>query len=373
VVFGSADAMRHSAWHTMDRIRGEQVMKPRVAQIVVLALVAAAYAGALGFKVLQAAEPSVESHARLVVAAYMRPSTIPAPKENAHTPEREALGRTLFFDPRLSASEWISCATCHNPALSWGDGLPRSIGHGMKTLGRRTPTILNLAWAESFFWDGRADSLEQQALGPIEAAGEMNLPLDQLVGKLREIAGYRTMFEKAYSGEGITRDTIAKAIANFERTAVSGIAPFDRWAAGDESALSEQAKRGFVVFNEQGRCATCHQGWRFTDDSFHDIGVETDDVGRGKLLADIPPMQSAFKTPTLRNADHRGPYMHNGSVATLAAVVDLYDRGGLARRPSLSPEIKPLGLSDRQKQDLVAFLHTLTSEDRPMIVPMLPR
>src|SRR5215218_850877 len=128
-------------------------------------------------------------------ADYGRPAAPRFPAENAHTPAREELGKALFFDPRLSGSDWISCATCHNPAFSWGDGLPRAIGHGMGTLGRRTPTILNLAWAEAMFWDGRATTLEEQALGPIAAAGEMNLPLEKLVAKLGAIDGYRSMFE----------------------------------------------------------------------------------------------------------------------------------------------------------------------------------
>ena len=304
---------------------------------------------------------------------YERPATTPFPADNAHTPAREALGKALFFDPRLSGSDWISCATCHNPALSWGDGLPRAIGNGMGTLGRRTPTILDLAWAEALFWDGRATTLEEQALGPIAAAGEMNLPLDKLVAKLGAVEGYRPLFEAAYPGEGITTATIAKAIATYERTAVSAAAPFDRWIAGDATAVSESAKRGFEVFNDQGRCAQCHSGWRFTDDSFHDIGVRGDDKGRGGLLKDIPVMQSAFKTPTLRNVDQRHPFMHNGSVATLEDVVDLYDRGGLEHRASLSPEIKPLGLAAEQKTDLVAFLRTLTSRNAPVVLPVLPR
>jgi cytochrome c peroxidase len=327
----------------------------------------------ISFRDVQADAPAPSAASARLVAEYKRPTTIPYPAENAYTPARELLGRTLFFDPRLSGSDWISCASCHNPGFSWGDGLPRAVGHGMQTLGRRTPTILNLAWAESLFWDGRADSLEQQALGPIEAPGEMNLPLDALVAKLQKIDGYRALFANAYPGEGIAPATIAKAIATFERTAVSATAPFDRWLAGDESAVSAEAKRGFQVFNEDGRCAKCHSGWRFTDDSFHDIGVATDDAGRGALLKGLVTMQSAFKTPTLRNIDQRGPYMHNGSVPTLEAVVDLYDRGGVVHRPGRSPEVVALNLREQQKFDLVAFLRTLTSTDAPVAVPVLPR
>jgi cytochrome c peroxidase len=314
---------------------------------------------------------------RLVARSFMpkfaRPSSIPHPEDNAWTPARETLGRTLFFDPRLSGSGWISCASCHNPGLAWGDGLPRAIGDGMKTLGRRTPTILNLAWADAMFWDGRADTLEAQALGPISAPGEMNMPLDKMIGRIDGIAGYRRLFDEAYPGEPIAPETIAKAIAAFERRVVSAEAPFDRWVAGDEDAISEGAQRGFVLFNAKARCEKCHSGWRFTDDSFHDIGVPGADIGRGAVLKDIEVMQHAFKTPTLRNVDRRAPYLHDGSVATLEAIVDFYDRGGLAARSSLSPELKPLGLTAAEKRDLVAFMRTLTSVDQPVAVPELPR
>jgi cytochrome c peroxidase len=307
------------------------------------------------------------------LASYARPASTPFPDDNTFTPEREALGRTLFFDPRLSGSGWISCASCHNPGLSWGDGLPRAIGHGMKTLGRRTPTILNLAWGQAFFWDGRADTLEAQALGPIQAAGEMNLDLPTMMARIVAIDGYQTLFAKAYPGEPVTPETVAKAIATFERGIVSPTAPFDRWLAGDEAAISPEAKRGFVVFNTKAACAKCHSGWRFTDDSFHDIGVVGEDVGRGALLADIPAVQHAFKTPTLRDADRRSPYMHDGSVETLEGVIDFYDRGGIAARASLSNDLKPLGLTADEKRQLLAFMRTLTSPAGPVQVPALPR
>lgn len=304
--------------------------------------------------------------------AYRRPTAIPFPTDNAWTRDREALGRTLFFDPRLSSSNVISCGSCHNPSFSWGDALPKGVGHGQKPVGRRTPTILNLAWTELLFWDGRAPSLEAQALGPIEAGGEMNMPLDELMPKLQEIPGYRRMFEMAYPGEGITKATVGKAIATFERTVVSGVAPFDDWIAGREDALSESAKRGFAVFNGKARCSVCHSGWNFTDGSFHDIGLPSTDPGRGKLLPQIARMQHAFKTPTLRNVDHRGPYMHDGSVRTLQEVIDLYDTGGVVR-PSRSAEIRPLKLTAAEKADLLAFMKTLTSVDPAVPLPVLPR
>jgi cytochrome c peroxidase len=311
--------------------------------------------------------------ARSYVGTYGRPNGIPAPDDNTHSPGREVLGKALFFDPRLSGSKLISCASCHNPALSWGDGLPRAIGHNRKTLGRRSPTLLNLAWSESMFWDGRADTLEQQALGPIQAPGEMNMNLDDMVRTIDAIAGYRELFARAYPGLPIGGTTVARALATFERQIVSGPAPFDRWASGDDDAMPGAAQRGFVLFNTKAQCATCHSGWRFTDDSFHDIGVTGADRGRGVVLPGIDAMQYAFKTPTLRNVSQRAPYMHDGSVATLDDVIELYDQGGLTKRPSLSADIKPLHLTAGEKHDLVAFLQALMSADRTVEPPALPR
>lgn len=305
--------------------------------------------------------------------AFRRPAETPFPADNALTADRVRLGQMLFFDPRLSGSGLISCASCHNPAFSWGDGLPRAVGHGSVVLGRRTPTVLNLAWGEAFFWDGRAGTLEEQALGPIAAAGEMNLPLDRMEEKLRAVPGYRPWFLRAYPGEGITRETVGRAIATYERTLVSGRSPFDRWVEGDEDAVSEDAKRGFALFVGKANCAKCHSGWRFTDDSFHDVGLPGEDRGRGVHLPEIEVSQFAFKTPTLRNVDRRAPYMHDGSVPTLEAAIDLYDRGGSVKRPGLSREIKPLELSAEEKRQLLAFLKQLTSEDHPPTVLDLPR
>ncbi len=305
---------------------------------------------------------------------YKKPSIVPYPKDNEYSKDKELLGKILFFDPRLSASNWISCATCHNPGLSWGDGLPKGIGHGMNTLGRRTPTILNLAWGEPLFWDGRVDTLEAQALGPISAPGEMGLPQDQLVGKIQSIEGYSALFNRAFLDlKGVTIEKISKAIATYERTIVSSEAPFDAWINGKQNAISENAKRGFVVFNEKGKCAQCHSGWRFTDDSFHDIGIDDDDIGRAKIIPGIPVLQHAFKTPTLRNISKRAPYMHAGSEPTLTAVVEFYNLGGKVRRDSLAEQIQPLHLTDTEKNDLVAFLKTLTSRDKEVVIPELPR
>ncbi len=291
---------------------------------------------------------------------YLMPQDVPAPKGNETTTERVELGKSLFFDPRLSGSNWISCGTCHNPSLGWSDGLPKAIGHGMNELGRATPTVLNTAFNRFQFWDGRARSLEEQAVGPIQAAGEMNQNMEELVKELNEIDGYKVMFEEAYPGEGISETTIGKAIAAFERTVVTTETPFDQWVKGDASAIDESAKRGFEVFEGKGRCNVCHSGFNFTDNGFHNLGLAGDDDPGRFALRKVKVLKGAFKTPTLRDVTRTAPYMHNGSYATLEEVIDHYDRGGDVKE-DLSPNMKPLNLSKQEKVDLVAFLESLTS------------
>ncbi len=347
--------------------------------MVVAGLVSSAYAA----QVLDTLpdDPRLESAVRKPVQVssvdkikeqYRRPKEIPFPADNPYTAVKAHLGRTLYFDPRLSRAGMQSCASCHNPSFSWGDGLPKGVGDGMKQLGRRSPTILNAAWGQIFMWDGRKESLEDQALGPIQADVEMNLPLDKLIARLEAVPQYRTLFAAAFPDGGkITADRIAKAIATYERTVVSPVAPFDRWIEGDEKAISDSAKRGFALFNGKAKCSGCHEGWRFTDDSFHDIGLADDDIGRGKFLEDIVKMQHAFKTPGLRNIVERAPYMHDGSVPDLKAVVMHYNSGGV-NRPSRSDKVHPLGLTDAEVDDLVAFMRTLSSEDIPTQLTQLP-
>jgi cytochrome c peroxidase len=242
----------------------------------------------------------------------------------------------------------------------------------MKQLGRRSPSIINAAYGEIFMWDGRAGTLEQQALGPIQADVEMNLPLDQLLQRLRNIPEYGALFGAAFPAEGISANTIAKAIATYERTVVSGRAPFDAWIEGDELAIPQEAKRGFVLFNTKAGCSACHSGWNFTDDSFHDIGLADADIGRAKQLPHIVKMEHAFKTPGLREITRRGPYMHDGSIPTLEAVIAHYEQGGV-ERPSRSEQMKPVPLTAEERTDLLAFLQTLTSDVDPTTIPVLPR
>jgi cytochrome c peroxidase len=348
------------------------------------ATLAAAIAGTVGFSEIGRGAALVGDTHRFFVsdgsgadldglkAGYRRPAFIPFPRENTYTLAKAALGKKLYFDPRLSVSSTRSCASCHSPGFGWGDGQTLGVGPGMKKLDRRTPTIVNLAWGAIFMWDGRAPDLERQALGPIEGANEMNMPLAQLMKRLEEIAEYKMLFAAAFPEAGMSPATLAAAIATYERTIVSEQSPFDAWIEGDENAIPEAAKRGFAIFNTKGRCSSCHEGWNFTNDGFHDIGLRSADVGRAAMLPDIPKMMHAFKTPGLREIERRGPYMHDGSLATLEDVVEHYDGGGVDR-PSRSDLIEPIGLGAEEKSDLVAFLKTLTGNLNSTVVPVLPR
>jgi len=303
-------------------------------------------------------------------AAYRRPDTIPFPKDNPYTPEKAALGKMLFFDTRLSRDKNLSCASCHNPSFGWEVPFATAIGAGGKPLGRHAPTALNQAWSRHLFWDGRAPSLEAQARGPIEAAVEMDLPMAVAVDRLKKVRGYVAAFAKAFPKEGLTDDTIVKAIATYERTIVTGDTPFDRWVRGDAKAVGPEVKRGFALFTGKANCAACHGGWNFTDDKFHDIGLATTDKGR-MGVTNAASDQFAFKTPGLREIAARAPYMHLGQVATLEAVVAHYIAGG-QKRPTLSPQMKPLELSAQEVRDLVAFLRSLSSPQTTLAMPNLP-
>jgi len=308
-------------------------------------------------------------------AEYHRPALTPFPPENPYTGAKANLGRMLFFDPIISGNGTRSCASCHNPGLSWGDGLPRAIGVGQTPLPTRAPTLIDVAYIEILGWDGHFKNLEAVAFGPITGVNNMNRKEEDLIRLLQGIPGYVRAFAEAFPPDGtIDRNHIELALATFERTILASQSPFDRWIAGDETAIDASAKRGFVLFNGKAGCAECHSGWNFTDGAFYDIGVgQGDDIGRAKLFPNSPKLTYAFKVPTLRDVARRAPYMHNGSEPTLEAVIDLYDRGGIDR-PSRSELIKPLHLTDPEKADLIAFLKTLTGDrSEHFAVSELPR
>jgi cytochrome c peroxidase len=304
---------------------------------------------------------------------YRRPAEIPFPADNPYHAAKAQLGQTLFFDPILSGSRSRSCGTCHNPGLSWGDGLPQAIGEGQKALALRAPTLLAVAWMPRLGWDGKFSDIESVAFGPITSAANMNLSEAALIERLSAIPGYVNAFGAAFGEGGISRRSIELALATFERSIVPGETPFDRWIEGDQAAISASAKRGFALFNGKARCAGCHNGFALSDGSFQDIGTAQGlDIGRGRLFPGSIKLQHAFKTPTLRDVARRAPYMHDGSIPTLEAVIELYDRGGI-ERPSRSPLIAPLGLTQDEKTALIDFLNTLTSPPEAVPHPIFPR
>jgi cytochrome c peroxidase len=340
-----------------------------------MALVAIATAGATtGLVAVAMTTPGAKAEApspRTLTHQYKRPADIPFPASNPYTPEKAALGKALFFEPRLSGAENMTCATCHNPSFGWEVPVRTAVGAQNQRLDRQAPTVQNIAWIHPLFWDGRAATAEEQARGPIEAPVEMNLPLGEAAARLKRIPDYKRWFEAVFPGAGVSEESILKAIATYERTIVAGYSPFDSWVDGNENAISEQAKRGFTLFNGNGKCASCHSGWNFTDNKFHDIGVATKDIGRVSLEPQNAKAKHAFKTPGLRDIALRAPYMHNGEAATLEDVMSHCVRGGVDR-PSRSPLMQPVPLTPADIADLIAFLNTLTASKQVVSLPILP-
>ena len=288
------------------------------------------------------------------------------------------LGRHLFWDSRISASGNSSCVGCHYPYLGWAVTDQRSRNDSGKPTSRRSQPLIGAGYiAAPVGWDGRNASLEAQAKSSI-ATGSMSMretdmpvKVEVIEARIRNIAEYRAMFQAALPNAPIDLDSIVKAVAAYERTIEPGIAPFDRWIEGDEGAISESAKRGFALFNADANCFACHSGWRFTDDKFHDIGTTTTDLGRGRELKNDPDMQFAFKTPTLRSVALRPPYMHNGSSIDLYQAVRHYEKPGIDR-PSRSPLLVQISLTEQQRLDLIAFLQTLSGVPEGEAQPQLP-
>lgn len=302
------------------------------------------------------------------------PKGLPAvavPADNPMSAAKVELGKQLYFDKRLSKDNSISCATCHDPAKGWSNGEATSAGFGGTRGGRSAPTVLNTAYQKFQFWDGRAGSLEQQALGPIQNPIEMNLPLEELESRLNQIEGYRTQFQEVFGSAPKAAD-VAKAIAAFERTVLSGDAPYDRFKAGDTAALSGEAQQGMKLFFGKANCSACHSGPNFSDNAFHNIGVGMDkpEVDKGREeLSKLKGDRGSFKTPTLRDIARTAPYMHNGHLASLEEVVEYYDKGGTPNE-FLDEELYALKLTPEEKKALVTFLREgLASLSYPDIQP----
>lgn len=294
---------------------------------------------------------------------------IPWPKNNPYSKEKAELGRLLYFDKRLSSNHTVSCATCHNSPCGYGDCEAIAIGIDETKGTRHSPTIINSAYFRALFWDGRASSLEEQCEGPLANTKEMTkIPEPHeahkfCVDEVKDIPGYKPLFKKAFGDGEITLDQISQAIATFERTVLSGNSPYDRYMAGDRTAMTQEQIQGMKVFKKSG-CMNCHIEPIFTDDRFHNIGVGMNapnpDLGR-YLITHNEKDWGAFKTPPLREVAHSGPYMHDGSIETLMGVIDYYNEGGIPNK-NLHPLMRPLNLSDEDKKALLSFMEALSGE-----------
>lgn len=303
------------------------------------------------------------------------PTVVPIPPGNLNYKAKVELGKQLYFDGRLSKDNQVPCAACHLPANGFADVRQVSIGVGGTIGDRQAPTVLNTAFNPLQFWDGRVGSLEEQVLGPIQDADEMAETIDNVVKKVGKIKGYQQQF-RAVFGTDVNMQGIAEAIAAYERTVVSTDSAFDKYVLGDANAMDESAVRGMALFKGKARCILCHNGPNFTDNRFYNLGVpqvgpRKEDLGR----YDVTRMEhdkGAFKTPTLRSIAETAPYMHDGVFKTLEEVVDFLDQGG-GQNPNLSPMLKPLGLTQQEKGDLIAFLKSLKGEPIKFEMPKLPK
>jgi cytochrome c peroxidase len=302
------------------------------------------------------------------------PTIVPIPGTNVNYKVKVELGKQLYFDGRLSKNNAISCAFCHLPTMGFSDPKQVSVGVGGKQGGRNSPTVYNTAFNPVQFWDGRAGSLEEQAIGPIVNPVEMAETHENVVKKLSQIKGYVTQFQLVF-GTGISMQGIAEAIAAYERTIISTNSAFDQYFLGDKTAMNDEAQRGMALFKGKARCILCHNDSNFTDNQFHNLGVPQvgpmkEDLGR-YYVTRRPEDKGAFKTPTLRSIVETAPYMHDGAFKTLEEVVKFFDQGG-GKNSNLSPLMKPLGLTKEEKTNIIAFLKALKGEEIPFEFPTLP-
>ncbi len=305
----------------------------------------------------------------------LEPDMYQIPDNNPLTPEKIELGKMLYFEKRLSKDGTVSCATCHDPKKGFTDQSTFSTGINGQKGTRNSPTVINAGYNLFQFWDGRAPSLEEQAKGPIENPVEMGNTHTAVVGNIQKIEGYKPYFKSAFGDDSVTIDRIAQAIASFERTILSGNSAWDRHTQNkDQTALSESAKRGLVLFEGKARCTQCHVGFNLSDGVFHNIGVgmkaEKPDLGRFEQSKQEKD-KGAFKTPILRDLLKTAPYMHDGSVKTLEEVIDLYNRGGEPNQ-WLDPKMKPLDLTKDESADLLEFLKSLEGDVPQVDEPKLP-
>ncbi len=283
------------------------------------------------------------------------------PNHNPYSTAKAELGRLIFFDPRLSPGKNLSCLNCHNPGLAWADGLPRSRVSGLHSMPRHTPSLINVAYRDNFFWDGRTSSLEAAVSEHLQG---IYIDIDGMLATLRGMPGYRQRFADAFGTQDISLPEVAAALATFLRTIVQRNTPFDQWAAGDPDALSAAARRGFALFTGKAGCIACHAPPAFSDGKFHRSRLNSIDPGRYEITH-MPGDRNAFRTPDLRQAALSAPYMHAGQKPTLISVIRYYNAGGS------STDI-PLHLSGRDMHDLEAFLKSLSGPMPQAAIPQLP-
>jgi cytochrome c peroxidase len=319
-------------------------------------------------------QPAASDDLAALKVLFRRPSGIPFPADNPFSEKKRALGEALFHDKRLSVDGSLACVSCHERDKGFADGKVQGRGVPGRPLKRHTPTLWNLAWSAPVFWDGRARSLEEQVAGPIESPDEMAQPVPSAIARLAADPAMVRAFADAFpEAPRVDGGNLAQAIATYERTFASPVTRFDRWIDGDGQALSKNEINGFRLFAGKAGCVKCHSGFAFTDYAFHDIGMPGDDRGRGAVLR-LEATEHAFKTPGLREIGRSAPYMHDGTLATLADVIRHYEQG-IVERPTLSKDLtRGLKLSDEERGDLIAFLGTLTSGAEPrlpeVIVPL---
>ncbi|KMQ63226.1 cytochrome C peroxidase [Chryseobacterium angstadtii] len=312
------------------------------------------------------------------------------PTDNPYSEDKALLGKTLFFDPRLSQSNQIACASCHDPELGWCDSRTFSFGHNRQIGIRNAMSILNAGYAKSLFWDGRATSLEHQSEMPIQDVREMNGHIDLAAGKIAKIKGYETLFEKAFGNKTVSKDRISKAIAAFERTVKSGTSRFDQFIDGKAEIYSDDELMGLHLFRTKAQCMNCHSSGYFSNNQFENIGTsllgsKQEDLGRYLVTKRIEDA-GKFRVPGLRETTRTGPWMHNGSMTTLTEVIRFYSRGnpehsqqrstvhqGITLSSEKSGFVRLLDLSDEEISQLEAFLRTLSTQPEKVSLPVLPQ
>lgn len=337
-------------------------LSKRSLSVVIFVIIAAA---SLLFAAEKKAPPQPTAYAPLMGPQRLAPlPPVAIPPGNPQSSAKSNLGKLLYFDARLSADNTVSCASCHDPAKGWSDDGPTSKGIRGQMGGRRSPPVSNSAYNPVQFWDGRSPSLEDQAKGPIQNPIEMGNSHEGMIRTVSGIPGYTELFRRVYGEVPVTVDLVADAIAAFERTVVTTDSRVDRFLKGERNALDCLERSGLEIFNGKGHCSACHWGPNFSDGRFHNVGVKPvdpakPDLGRFAVTGD-PADKGAFKTPTMRDAARRPPYLHDGSEKTLESLINFYNRGG-GRDPNLDPLLVPLGLSPKEIKALVAFIRALDS------------